>query len=173
MVVLAYSGITWMCVKFVFKVLDVESSFFLRLHSKHLNTSFFSVVSFKLMYFWRYGPATPLGTICLRPPHPLPAFHQVKTHSSSLVCCCVSIQGLHPSKDPAFEDFEGESLGGTLLTASTIVKRDGLDFEAFPGCVTRCFTLMSFFPLCVQVLYVFLLSSSAEQYDQNGHTAQH
>ncbi|XP_036980065.1 ectodysplasin-A receptor-associated adapter protein isoform X2 [Acanthopagrus latus] len=59
----------------------------------------------------RYGPATPLGTICLRPPHPLPAFHQVKTHSSSLVCCCVSIQGLHPSKDPAFEDFEGRHLG--------------------------------------------------------------
>ena len=32
----------------------------------------------------------------------------------------VSVQGLHPSKDPAFAVFEGESLGETLLTASAI-----------------------------------------------------
>ena len=44
--------------------------------------------------------------------------------------CCVSIQGLGPSKDPAFAVFEGESFGETSLTASTIVKWDGLDFGA-------------------------------------------
>ena len=59
--------------------------------------------------------------------------------------CCVSIQGLHPLKDPAFEVIEGESFGETLLTASAAVKRDGLAFGAFPGCVTRCFTHMSRF----------------------------
>ena len=36
--------------------------------------------------------------------------------------CCVSVQGLHPSKDPAYAVFEGESFGETLLTASTVVK---------------------------------------------------
>ena len=36
--------------------------------------------------------------------------------------CCVSIQGLHRSKDPAFMVFEGESFGETLLTAATVVK---------------------------------------------------
>ena len=59
--------------------------------------------------------------------------------------CCVSIQGLHPSKDPAFAVFEGESFRETSLTASAVVKCDGLDFGAFPGCVTRCFTLTSRF----------------------------
>ena len=59
--------------------------------------------------------------------------------------CCVSIQGLHPSKDPAFEVFEGESFKETLLTSSAVVKWDGLAFGAFPGCVTRCFTLTSRF----------------------------
>ena len=34
--------------------------------------------------------------------------------------CCVSIQGLHLSKDPVFVVFEGESCGETLLTASTV-----------------------------------------------------
>ena len=29
-------------------------------------------------------------------------------------CCCVSIQGLHPSKDPAFAAFEGESFTETF-----------------------------------------------------------
>ena len=33
----------------------------------------------------------------------------------------------------------------TLLTSSAIVKCDGLAFGAFPGCVTRCFTLTSRF----------------------------
>ena len=50
-------------------------------------------------------------------------------------CCCVSVQGLHPSKDSAFAVFEGEYFVETLLTASA--------FGAFPGCVTRCFTLTS------------------------------
>ena len=36
--------------------------------------------------------------------------------------CCVSVQGLHPSKDPAYAVFEGESFGETLLTVSTVVK---------------------------------------------------
>ena len=61
------------------------------------------------------------------------------------ISCCVSIQGLHPSKDPAFEVFEGESFRETLLTASAVVKWDCLAFGAFPGCVTRCFTLTSRF----------------------------
>ena len=33
----------------------------------------------------------------------------------------------------------------SLLTASAVVKWDGLAFGAFPGCVTRCFTLTSQF----------------------------
>ena len=33
----------------------------------------------------------------------------------------------------------------TLLTWSAVVKCDGLAFGAFPGCVTRCFTLTSRF----------------------------
>ena len=37
----------------------------------------------------------------------------------------------------------------TLLTWSAVVKWDGLAFGAFPGCVTRCFTLTFFFS-CVQ-----------------------
>ena len=57
--------------------------------------------------------------------------------------CCVSVQGLRPLKDSAFAVFEGESFGETLLTTSAVVKCDGLDFGAFPGCVTRCFTLTS------------------------------
>ena len=69
----------------------------------------------------------------LIPPH---AHKHTHTHT-----CCVSIQGLHPSKDPAFEVFEDESSGVTLLTTSAVVKWDSLAFGAFPGCVTRCFTL--------------------------------
>ena len=38
-----------------------------------------------------------------------------------------------------------ESFRETLLTASAVVKCDGLAFGAFPGCVTRCFTLTSRF----------------------------
>ena len=40
-----------------------------------------------------------------------------------------------------FAVFEGES----LLNASAVVNCDGLAFGAFPGCVTRCFTLTSRF----------------------------
>ena len=61
------------------------------------------------------------------------------------ICCWVAIQSLDPSKDPAFEVFEGESFGETLLTASIVVKWDGLAFGTLPGCVTRCFTLTSQF----------------------------
>ena len=48
----------------------------------------------------------------------------------SVNICCVSVQGLHPEK---------------LLTSSAVVKCDGRAFGAFPGCVTRCFTLTSRF----------------------------
>ena len=51
--------------------------------------------------------------------------------------CRVPIQGLHPSKDLAFEVFEGES-ERPWRAASTIVKWDGLTLGAFPVCVTRC-----------------------------------
>ena len=61
------------------------------------------------------------------------------------ISCCVSVQGLHPSKDSAFAAFEGESFRETLLTWSAVVKCDGLAFGAFPGCITRCFTLTSRF----------------------------
>ena len=64
-----------------------------------------------------------------------------------MLCCrdigYVSIQGLQPSKDLAFAVFKGESFGETLLTASTIVKWDGLAFGAFLGCVAGRFALMS------------------------------
>ena len=60
-------------------------------------------------------------------------------------CCCFSIQGLHPSNDSVFVVYEGESFGETLLTTSAVVKWDVLAFGAFPGCVTSCFTLTSWF----------------------------
>ena len=50
--------------------------------------------------------------------------------------CCVSVQGLHPSTASPSE---------TLLTSSAVVKCDGRAFGAFPGCLTRCFTLTSQF----------------------------
>ena len=63
--------------------------------------------------------------------------------------------------------FEGESFRETSLTSSAVVKCDGLAFGAFPGCVTRCFTLTSrFLPprkvtiyaaRCQHFLSVFLL----------------
>ena len=65
--------------------------------------------------------------------------------SSILDTCWVSIQGLHPWKDPAFVFFEGDSFGETLLTHSAVVKLDGLAFGAFPGCIFKCFTLTSRF----------------------------
>ena len=48
--------------------------------------------------------------------------HQQSSHREQIeIQCCVSIQGLHPSKDPAFAVFQGESFGETLLTASAVV----------------------------------------------------
>ena len=96
-------------------------------------------------------------------------------HSKSVHSCCVSIQGLHPSKDPVFAVFEGESFRETLLTASAIIKWDGVAFGAFPGCVTRCFTLVSrFLPprpskvtiyatRCRRFLFFFLLFLGARR----------
>ena len=55
--------------------------------------------------------------------------------------CCVSVQGLHPSKDPDFAVLK-PSPAETSLTASAFVKWDGPAFGALPGCVTRCFTLL-------------------------------
>ena len=37
---------------------------------------------------------------------------------SSSQSCCVSVQALHPLKDPTFEVFEGESFRETLLSAT-------------------------------------------------------
>ena len=92
------------------------------------------------------------------------------------------IQGLYPSKDPAFEAFEGESFGETLLTMSAIVKWNDLAFGAFPGCVTRCFTLMSrllpprpakmaiYAMRCRHFLSFFLLFwVRKESWDMSGH----
>ena len=45
-------------------------------------------------------------------------FHSFFPHLL-LLCCCVSIQGLHPSKDPAFAVFEGKS----HLTTADVVKK--------------------------------------------------
>ena len=70
--------------------------------------------------------------------------------------CCVSIQGLHPSKDPAFAVF-----GENLLTALTVVKWDGLAFWSISWMsrfllprrakltiyATRCQHFLSFFLL--------------------------
>ena len=46
----------------------------------------------------------------------------------------------------------------TLLTASVVVKWDGLAFGALPGCVTRCFTLTSRFllPRPAKVMIYFM-----------------
>ena len=41
--------------------------------------------------------------------------------------------------------FEGESFRETLFTSSAVLKCDGRAFGTFPGCVTRCFTLTSWF----------------------------
>ena len=49
-----------------------------------------------------------------------------------LHCYCASVQGLHPLKDSAFLVLQGEPAA---------VKCDVLAFGAFPGWVTRCFTL--------------------------------
>ena len=66
----------------------------------------------------------------------------------------------------AFAVFEGESFGETLLTVSTVVKRDSLVFGALPGCVTRCFTLTSresdYVKRCWP-FFVFLTSFSGAQ----------
>ena len=99
--------------------------------------------------------------------------------------CCVSVQGLHPSKDPAFGVFEGESFRETLLTSSAVVKCDGLAFGAFPGCVTRCFTLTSrFLPprpakvtiystRCRHFLSFFLLARACkESWDSHGASSK-
>ena len=52
---------------------------------------------------------------------PFPLNHWVNWQPQLRYICCVSIQGLHPSKDPAFAVFEGESFG-----------------ESFKGCVSHC-----------------------------------
>ena len=45
--------------------------------------------------------------------------------------CCVSIQGLHPSKDSAFVVFEGESFRETLLTSSAVWSISWLRHQIF------------------------------------------
>ena len=87
-----------------------------------------------------------------------------------------------PLKDSACVVFEGESFRETSLTSSAVVKCDGLAFGAFPGCVTRCFTLTSrFLPprpakvtiyatRCRHFLSFFLLFRTCkESWDMWGH----
>ena len=77
-----------------------------------------------------------------------------------------------------FAVVEGKSLGETLLTESAIVKWDGPVFGALPGCVTRCFTLTSWFlmpwPANVMIYvtrcrhfisFFFLFRASKESWD--------
>ena len=77
---------------------------------------------------------------------------------------------------------EAESFRETLLTSSVVVKCDGLAFGAFPGCVTRCFTLTSWFlpprparvttyaTWCRHIRSVFLIFRAREEsWDMRGH----
>ena len=93
-------------------------------------------------------------------------------------CFRVSVQSLHPLKDSDFVVFEGESFRETLLTSSAVVKCDSLAFGAFPGCVTRCFTLMSRFlrkwrstlrDVAVFSLLFLLFRARKESWDIWGH----
>lgn len=72
---------------------------------------------------------------------------------------CDPIQGPHPSKDPAF--VASLSFRETLLTASAVVKWDGVAFGTFPGYGTRCFLLFLFF------------RAHRESWDMGGREGQH
>ena len=105
-------------------------------YEKHPASPFFSLLSFSFCF--PFPDKCVIGTY----------YWQLNSgewaHNSLVILqniCCVSIQGLHPTKDPAFAVFEGE----TLWTVSSVVKWDGLVFGAFPGCITRCFTFTSQF----------------------------
>ena len=89
------------------------------------------------------------------------------------------------SKHPAFEVLEDKSYMETLFTASPVVKCDSLAFGAFPGCITRCFTLTSRFlpprPMkvtihvtrCCHFLFFFLLFQPCKEFwDMQGHEAR-
>ena len=93
-----------------------------------------------------------------------------------------SVQGLHPLKDSPSKTTKAESFRKTLLTSSAGVKCDGLAFGAFPGCVSRYFTLTSRFlpprPVkvanyttwCRHFLSFFLLFwAHKESWDMWGH----
>ena len=67
----------------------------------------------------------------------------------------------------AFAVFEGESFGETLLTVSTVVKRDSLVFGALPGCVTRCFTLTSS-DVGLFLSFLLLFQAHKESWDMGG-----
>ena len=60
--------------------------------------------------------------------------HCSASNSHFRVCILRRTRPLQSSKAKSFRE--------TLLTTSAVVKCDGLAFGAFPGCVTRCFTLM-------------------------------
>ena len=97
-------------------------------------------------------------------------------------CFCVTVQGLRPLKDSVFVVFWRRVLQRDLVNSSAVVKCDGLASGAFPGCVTRCFTLTSrFLPSrpekvtiyvtrCRQFLSFFLLFwVHKESWDMWGH----
>ena len=108
-------------------------------------------------------------------PSPLPANQGVKYAVSQFrVCILWRIQSSRSS--------EAESFRETLLTSSVVVKCDGLAFGAFPGCVTRCFTLTSWFlpprparvttyaTWCRHIRSVFLIFRAREEsWDMRGH----
>ena len=68
---------------------------------------------------------------------------QVRTEHT----CCVSVQGLHPLKDPTFAVFEGESFRETLLTSRFLPLRPA----KVTIYATRCRHFLSFFLLFLGV----------------------
>ena len=61
------------------------------------------------------------------------------------VCCCVPIQGLHPSKDLIFAVFEGESFGETLKNFCHDFCHPGPRKRQSVSCDVAIFFLSSYF----------------------------
>ena len=107
--------------------------------------------------------------------------------SSQLFCCtkkgCIQVQGRPASSEGLGSLWSVKaSPSETLLTWSAVVKCDGPACAAFPGCITRCFTLTSQFlpprPMkvtiyatwCRHFLSFFLLfRAHKESWDMWGH----
>ena len=93
-----------------------------------------------------------------REPEPEPEQESpLSEHWPQCVSCCVSVQVCILWR--TLWSFEVESFRETLLTSS-IVKCDSRASGAFPGCVTRCFTLTSWFLWRSNPRYVALFSLS-------------